>query len=755
MRPRSARYLFGSTGCCISNLIIAATLPACNATTPESSDVQDPVVSSSALTDDSGFKSLTRSFAQREIPVCITANTIDDWANRGWSRARATKYWAHMISKTWTQATGVTVVGWDKICAAGGNAYQWNVGTYPYGDCPSGQSFVGYAGSTPYSYTSICPNHSFDTVRMLVHEAGHVLGFDHEFKRKDFPAIDLNTCPHYTWQPDVTRDWRISTAPFESLMPDPFSVMNAAYCHDLEEISYQDITGAQNLWGRPTYFADVTGDGADDAIATNSDGVYVIANNLVAGQNFTSPAHNWGGRPGRLGTFFADVDGDHKADLITLDKSRGYYAEVRLSNGSGFGTPKTWATFSTAPGVRGVYVADIDGDGRSDLLLNRLADFQAGNGIDVMYSTGTAFMAPYTLSITSAEPLWTIRGAFADVTGPDADGKSRADYIYGGVDGIYVAQNNGPYGFGAGKRWMVKTRYDNLPDEGAIEPPLPILFADVDGDGKDDYITTTVDGWSSDFRAEVVTAYSSMGFAFSPSVSQSAPGLILEKGLSTAKLTAGWTDKRRSMVWVNRTGIYGLDRAMNTMTLTGSVGPFYQTGGVSATFWGSDSNRFGDGDWDPGYYKATCGSGETVAGMSKDPADSYAHAVYCMKRTDSATSSVAVLAVPGDHQRGRHPAGNKADWDPGYYKLECGTNEFVMGVSQSTAGKFHAIRCGSGITPGTAGYSVIKVDGGSPINDWGDWDYGYYKASCGSDRNVVGVSVNPNTGRVHAVLCYH
>jgi hypothetical protein len=138
--------------------------------------------------------------------------------------------------------------------------------------------------------------------------------------------------------------------------------------------------------------------------------------------------------------------------------------------------------------------------------------------------------------------------------------------------------------------------------------------------------------------------------------------------------------------------------------------------------------------------------------VAKNTANSFTHAAYCMRHTGGSLTQTAVLAQPGDQFRGRHFG--STDWDPQQYKLECGMSEVVSGVSQSVSGKLHAVRCSSGMNLAGSACEVRVVDGGSGYSgQYGDWDYGYYKADCPKNKVMVGLSVNPSSGQVHAVAC--
>jgi hypothetical protein len=124
---------------------------------------------------------------------------------------------------------------------------------------------------------------------------------------------------------------------------------------------------------RDTFFADVTGDGAADAIAVNDGGVTVRRS---TGGSF-APSQTWisGAYYGSRGTFFADVTGDGRADAIAVNDGGVTVRRARLAQTpvgwvpvDGFGPNETW-TGGPYYGKRGTFFADVTGDGRADAIV--------------------------------------------------------------------------------------------------------------------------------------------------------------------------------------------------------------------------------------------------------------------------------------------------------------------------------------------------------------------------------------------------
>jgi endoglucanase len=97
-------------------------------------------------------------------------------------------------------------------------------------------------------------------------------------------------------------------------------------------------------------------------------------------------------------------------------------------------------------------------------------------------------------------------------------------------------------------------------------------------------------------------------------------------------------------------------------------------------------NYQGD-DWDPGHTKGECSAGWAQTGLSKQMGAA-AHAVLCRQSNTEALPGHRPLvpdvrvALPGNNQRTNRMG---SDWAPGYWKLECGQDEYLSGSSMSTA----------------------------------------------------------------------
>jgi hypothetical protein len=168
-----------------------------------------------------------------------------------------------------------------------------------------------------------------------------------------------------------------------------------------------------------------------------------------------------------------------------------------------------------------------------------------------------------------------------------------------------------------------------------------------------------------------------------------------------------------------------------------------------------DRNAATPAEWDSGNYKGDCGSCSVPTGLSQRADLSAAHAILCAPNCTFTGNGVTTLTdiANGDHRR----ASRLGDWDTGYYKSECGLNEYVSGVSMDPSSKkLHGLRCASAsLANGGANNCetrlAIQDDRGDTA--YGDWDYGFYKSQCSAGKVIYGVSTVPSTGRPHRILC--
>lgn len=203
---------------------------------------------------------------------------------------------------------------------------------------------------------------------------------------------------------------------------------------------------------------------------------------------------------------------------------------------------------------------------------------------------------------------------------------------------------------------------------------------------------------------------------------------------------------------------------------------------ADVAFWGDSSLPTNSplGDWANGLYKAECLPNQALVGISKDTRAPHAHRALCAENSAAYNSSTRCYALSfsqGSFQGTFDGDFLGGDWDPNYFKGECGPSEYVAGVAQEThpitrngtsyPSQLDTILCcpavrGDSTDPGSVTHSACEVEtfhnGDSTHNAAPDWDVGFYRGQCAQGKYVAGVSAGSfiagtDPGAPHALLC--
>jgi hypothetical protein len=236
--------------------------------------------------------------------------------------------------------------------------------------------------------------------------------------------------------------------------------------------------------------ADVNGDGKPDLIVVNrystsgaNDGsVAVLLNN--GNGTFAAPkVYNVGGFP--FAVSVADINGDGNPDIIVANHNNDTVT-ILLNNGNGSFSntgefpvrPPALANGSNGPFLSSMTVADVNGDGKPDIITT---DYHYGQ-VSVLLNTTTAGATTPTFAPPETFPAGSdpVAVAVADLSGDGKPDIAVANYVAGTVSvllnqtaaGAKTASFAAPQAFAAGNA------------------PYAIVAADLNGDGKPDLAVT-------------------------------------------------------------------------------------------------------------------------------------------------------------------------------------------------------------------------------------------------------------------------
>ncbi|GAA2196016.1 hypothetical protein GCM10009848_66140 [Micromonospora lupini] len=279
-------------------------------------------------------------------------------------------------------------------------------------------------------------------------------------------------------------------------------------------------------------FADVTGDGYDDILRVGATGaVHAYINVPNPTDPFTPPTWreklNWA--PGATGASlfnlrFADVDNDKKADYLTVGSNGNVHAYLNRGgkDAGGFEAHLNFANESNYPGEL-VQFKDISGDGKADYLVvyNQGAVRAWLNRGGNLETTTTALGAGWS-RLGVIAPGMPRPATYARTEIAEMNGDKRADYVQIRRDGsIRVGINTEdqpgqptwlPWGGGTGEFVPTGQRSAVPADPADMGFADSIRFADINGDGRDDFIQLSASGEMEVFYNRLLQADGLPGF---------------------------------------------------------------------------------------------------------------------------------------------------------------------------------------------------------------------------------------------------
>ena len=463
--------------------------------------------------------------------------------------------------------------------------------------------------------------------------------------------------------------------------------------------------------------ADFDGDGKPD-IATADlaiDSIAVVRNNSTAGTivsgSFSAPVKYQVGN-GPISIDAADLDGDGRQDIIVSNDSATSISVLRnATTGAGAFTSTSFAPkvdFTTGTTPAEVKCADIDGDGKPDILVVN----SGANTLSVFHNTtttGAISSSSFSTKVDFATGTTPESIAIADMNG---DGKVDVLVSNNGSGSISIFRNTATSGTisTASLATAVTIVSDIL--------PLGIVVGDIDGDTRPDIVL-------ADPSFNAVTVFRNNPTPYVAAIAGTTNICISgTTSLSTTTTGGTWSMTNTALATITSGGIItgvaagtdtaiytlvcGGDTAMAMKPITISAGPVVGTISGSAVFCNTSTNTLTDtstsGTWSSSNTAVATVSGTgVVTGLSAGTTViSYTETNSCGSAHDTMMVTVDVPAAG--------ITGNDSVCESRSITLADASLSGAWTSSNSAVASVTAAGVVTGVTPGTATISYTLIN---------------------------------------------
>jgi hypothetical protein len=313
--------------------------------------------------------------------------------------------------------------------------------------------------------------------------------------------------------------------------------------------------------------ADVNADGKVDLVTTAGGAISVWLGN---GNGTFQPRRTFSAGPYGAGIVVADLNGDGKVDVATggIGTAFGSVGAVSVLLGNGDGTFQARQTFAAGLIPGSIAVADVNGDGKPDLIV---ANHTQHGAIGVLLGNGNGTF--------QAQQTFAAGGDANAVVASDLNGDGRPDLVvangYDNNVGVFLGNGNGTFGpqqtFAAGLRpWqdaVLDVNDDGRPDIVAVDFTSTGAVNVLLGNGNGTFQT----------RKSFVAGATTQSFAVTDINADARPDLVVASGNNSMSVLLGNSNG-------SFTGqLYTIIPPVDTLTGTSGTDAFTLTKDVDGT----------------------------------------------------------------------------------------------------------------------------------------------------------------------------